>query len=195
MEKIQELTQKIYSEGVERGQQEADRIVAEAQQKAQAIIAEAQQRAANIQAAAEKAAAELDANTKNELKLYTAQAMGALKSEIANCLTTTMVGAAAETLTEDKEFLQKFTVALAAQWVKDEPVVISTADAEGLRAYFARRAKDVLDKGVTIREVNGKETLFTVEPADGSYRVNFGKEEFEAYFRAFLRPQLIDMLF
>ena len=65
MEKIQELTEKIYSEGVERGRQEADRIIAEAQEKAQAIIAEAQQKAKNIQATAERAAAELDANTRN----------------------------------------------------------------------------------------------------------------------------------
>ena len=84
---------------------------------------------------------------------------------------------------------------MASQWVQDEPIVISTADAEGLKAYFAKQAKAVLDKGVTIRKVNGKETLFTVEPADGSYKVNFGKEEFEAYFKNFLRPQLIDMLF
>ena len=121
--------------------------------------------------------------------------MGALKSEIANCLAATTITAAAETLTNDKEFLQTFVVALASQWVQDEPIVISTADAEGLKAYFAKQAKAVLDKGVTIRKVNGKETLFTVEPADGSYKVNFGKEEFEAYFKNFLRPQLIDMLF
>lgn len=37
MEKIQELTEKIYREGVEKGQQEAERIVAEARQQAEKI--------------------------------------------------------------------------------------------------------------------------------------------------------------
>ena len=35
MEKIQELTEKIYREGVEKGQAEADRIVEEAKQSAE----------------------------------------------------------------------------------------------------------------------------------------------------------------
>ena len=61
--------------------------------------------------------------------------------------------------------------------------------------HNAAHAKELLDKGVTINKVNGKETLFTISPADGSYKVNFGKEEFETYFKEFLRPQMIEMLF
>ena len=64
-----------------------------------------------------------------------------------------------------------------------------------LKSYFAAKAKSLLDKGVTIKEVNGVKSLFTVKPADGSYKVEFGQEEFENYFKAFLRPQLIEMLF
>ena len=73
--------------------------------------------------------------------------------------------------------------------------VISTADAEGLTKYFAAKAKDLLDKGVKIEQVNGIKTLFSVSPADGSYKVNFGEEEFMNYFKEFLRPQLVEMLF
>jgi len=43
--------------------------------------------------------------------------------------------------------------------------------------------------------VNGRNSLFTIQPADGSYKVSFGKEEFEDYFKSFLRPQLVQMLF
>ena len=46
----------------------------------------------------------------------------------------------------DKEYLNKFIVSLAAQWSANEPIVISTADAEGLKKYFAVNAKAVLDK-------------------------------------------------
>ena len=55
--------------------------------------------------------------------------------------------------------------------------------------------KELLDKGVTIRQVSGKDTLLTIAPADGSYKVDFGREEFETYFKGFLRPQLVEMLF
>ena len=89
----------------------------------------------------------------------------------------------------------QFIVALAKNFVQNEPVVIGTADAASLKALFASKAKEVLDKGVTIREVNGQQALFTLSPADGSYKMNFGEEEFENFFKSFLRPQLVDMLF
>lgn len=195
MEKIQELTEKIYREGVEKGQAEADRIVQEAKDAAAKIIADARQKAAEIEADGKKAAEEMETNTKNELKLYTAQSLSALKSEVANVLTATTVGQAVDKLVTDKDFLCKFTVALAGRWAEDEPIVIESADADALKAYFAKEAKEVLDKGVSIEKVNGRAALFTIQPVDGSYKVSFGKEEFEDYFKSFLRPQLVQMLF
>ena len=69
------------------------------------------------------------------------------------------------------------------------------ADAASLKALFAQKAKNLLDAGVKIEQVNGQKTLFTIQPADGSYKVNFGEAEFENYFKNFLRPQLVDMIF
>ncbi len=195
MEKIQELTEKIYREGVEKGQQEAARIVAEAKEQAEKIVAEAKEQAQVIEQVAKKKAAELDANTKNELKLYTGQALNALKSEVVNVLTDKVVSGEVAKLTQDKDFLGKFAVSLAEKWTGDGAAVISAKDADGLKAYFMEHAKALLAKGLKIEKVNGIETLFTIQPEDGSYKVQFGKEEFESYFKAFLRPQLVEMLF
>ncbi|MCD8304306.1 MAG: hypothetical protein LUC86_05710 [Prevotellaceae bacterium] len=195
MEKIQELTEKLYREGVEKGQAEAQRIIDEAKQEAKKIVDAAKDQAKVIEAQAKKQAADLDTNTKNELKLYTGQALNALKSEITNVVTGCVVTDAVNKLTSDKDFLQKFTVALASKWAENEPIVISTEDAKGLNAYFEKEAKKLLDKGVSIEKVNNTDAIFTISPSDGSYKVNFGKEEFENYFKAFLRPQLVEMLF
>ena len=54
MEKIQELTEKILREGVEKGQAEAERIVKQAQQQAETILQEARQQAQDIVAQAQK---------------------------------------------------------------------------------------------------------------------------------------------
>ena len=191
MEKIQELTEKLYREGVEKGQAEAERIKLEAQK----VLDNARQQAQAIEAQAKKKAAELDTNAKRELKLYTSQALNALRSEIANVLTNSAVDEAVKGLVADPEFLPKFAVELAKKWASDEPVVLSTPEAESLKKYFVAKAKELLDKGVTIRQVSGKDTLLTIAPADGSYKVDFGREEFETYFKGFLRPQLVEMLF
>ena len=195
MEKIQELTEKLLREGVEKGQAEADRIVGEARQQAEQILQEARQQAQEIVAQAQKKAGETAANTRSELKMYTGQAMSALKSEIANVLTDGVVKEAVAGLAASPDFLGKFAVAMAEKWSEGEPPVISSSDADSLKSYFAAKAKALLDKGVTINKVNGKDTMLSIAPADGSYKVNFGKEEFETYFKNFLRPQLVEMLF
>ena len=190
--KIQELTDKIYREGVEKGNTEAQKLIANAQDEAKKIVEDARKEAEAIVAASRKSADELAENTKSELKLFAGQAVNALKSEIATLVTDKIVNADVKAFAADKDYLNAFIVALASKWSVNEPIVISTADADGLKKYFAAQAKALLDKGVKIEQVNGNKTLFTVSPADGSYK---GEEEFMNYFKEFLRPQLVEMLF
>ena len=193
--KIQELTDKIYREGVEKGNTEAQKLIANAQDEAKKIVEDARKEAEAIVAASRKSADELAENTKSELILFAGQAGNALKSEIATIVSVKIVNADVKAFAADKDYLNAFIVALASKWSVNEPIVISTADADGLKKYFAAQAKALLDKGVKIEQVNGNKTLFTVSPADGSYKVNFGEEEFMNYFKEFLRPQLVEMLF
>ena len=103
--------------------------------------------------------------------------MNALKSEVATMVTDKLITASVKDFAQDKDYLNAFIVALASKWSIAEPIVISTADAESLKKYFAAHPKALLDKGVTIQQVNGIKTLFTVSPADGSYKVNLGEED------------------
>ncbi len=192
--KIQELTEKIYAEGVEKGKAEAERLVAEAEAKAAAIVAEAEAKAAAVIAAAEKNAQELNANTRSELKLYGAQAIGALKSEVATIVTDSVVKAAVKEAVSG-DALKALIVKIAERWSANEPLVISTTEAAELKAFFAAKAKTLLDKGVEIKQVNGKKTSISIAPADCSYKVNFGEGEFETFFNSFLRPQMVELLF
>ena len=193
--KIQELTDKLLNEGVEKGKEKAQEIISQAKEQAEKIINEAKQQAEDIKAEADKDAKALDHNTKAELKMFFGQAVSALKTEIANVVTDNVVKQAVKEVVDDKKFMQEFMLKLAEKWGAQEDIVISAQDAEALKAVFAKKAKTLLDKSVKIQQVNGKDTLFTVEPADGAYKVNFGNEEFEDYFKSFLRPQLVEMLF
>ena len=193
--KIKELTDKLLSEGVEKGKAEAEKIIASARDESATIIAEAKKKADEIVAAARKASESLNENTKSELKMYSAQALSALKTEVANVLTDNAVSEVVKQSVSDKDFMNQFLLKLAEKWGSQEDIVISTEDAEGLKAVFAKQAKALLDKSVRIEGVHGQKALFTIKPADGSYKVNFGEEEFEDYFKSFLRPQLVEMLF
>lgn len=193
--KIQELADKIYREGVEKGNAEAQRLIEQANGKANEILDAAKKEAETILENAKKQTQEMVGNAKSELKLYAGQSVNALKSEIASLLTNRLVKSSVKDFVADKNYLNSFIVALASKWCENESVVISTSDAEQLKSYFVAEAKGLLDKGVKIEQVNGMKTLFSIAPQDGSYKVNFGEEEFENYFKSFLRPQLVEMLF
>ena len=170
--KIQELTDKIYKEGVEKGNEEAGRIIADANAQKQAILTEAEAEAKRIVAQAEKQAAELKKNTEAELKLFATQSVEALKSEVVNLITGKITSSNVK-----------------------EAITIRTADADALTKYFEANAKSLLDGGVKIEKVSGHDASFTIVPADGSYKVSFGEDEFVAFFKEFLRPGLVEMLF
>ena len=193
--KLQELTEKIYLEGVEKGKVEAAQLIADAEHEAKAIIAKAQAEADKIKADAVKHASELDKNTKSELKLFAEQSVNAIKTEITNLLSDKIASDAVKAATSDKVFMQKTITALVEQWAKEGNVTIEAKDAKALTDYFMANAKELLNKGVSINEVKGLKTDFAIAPAQGGYKITFGNDEFIAYFKEFLRPKLVELLF
>jgi V/A-type H+-transporting ATPase subunit E len=192
---LSELTDKIYAEGVEKGNAEAQQIVEKANAKAADIIAEAEKKAASLIATAEHNAADLDKKTRAELKLYAEQSVNAVKTEIVNLLADKIAAESVKAATADAKFMQGLIAKLADQMSKDGDVLIEAKDAEALKKYFAANAKGLLDKGVKIAEVKGIKTDFTIQPSKGGYKLAFGDAEFIAYFKEMLRPQLVEMLF
>lgn len=192
---LSELTDKIYAEGVEKGNAEAQQIVEKANAKAADIIAQAEKKAAAIIADAESKSADLDKKTRAELKLYAEQSVNAVKTEITNLLSDQIAADSVKAATADAKFMQGVIAKLAEQMAKDGEVLIEAKDAEALKKYFTANAKALLEKGVKITEVKGIKTDFTIQPAKGGYKLAFGDAEFIAYFKEMLRPQLVEELF
>ena len=192
---LSELTDKIYAEGVEKGNAEAKQIVDTANAKAADIIAQAEKKAAAIIAEAESKSADLDKKTRAELKLYAEQSVNAVKTEIINLLADKIATDSVKAATADAKFIQGLIAKLAEQMAKDGEVLIEAKDAEALKKYFAANVKGLLDKGVKIAEVKGIKTDFAIQPAKGGYKLTFGDAEFIAYFKEMLRPQLVEELF
>ena len=192
---LQELTEKIYTEGVEKGNQEAAKIVAEANAKAEETITKAQKEAEQIVLAAQKKAEDIERNTKAELELFAKQALNALKTEVTDLICNKVVEGCVKDATTNPDFLRGVIADLTKQWAQNGNVEIQAKEAQQLTDYFAANVKELLDKGVKITEVKKMAAEFAIMPADGSYKVTFGDAEFEAYFKAFLRPKLVEMLF
>lgn len=193
--KLQELTDKIYQEGVEKGKETANTIIAKAQSDAEALITKAKADAEKIVQDAENKAREIAKNTQSELKLFAQQSVNALKSEITDLVSGTVAGASVKAATTDKAFMQKVILELVQEWSKNQTVSIEAKEAKELTDYFASNAKELLSNGVKITQANGVKADFSIIPEKDGFKVTFGEEEFIAYFKEFLRPKLVEMLF
>ena len=195
MNTLQELTDKIYAEGVEKGKAEAAELVAKAKAEAEAIVAKAEKEAAEKLATATAKAEELNKNTRAELKMYAEQSVNAIKTEVTNLITDKIAVDSVKAATSDKAFMQKLIADLTGALAKDGEVKIEAKDAEALKKYVSANAKGLLDKGVKIEEVKGQKTDFAIVPEKGGYKLTFGDEELIAYFKDYLRPQIQELLF
>ena len=193
--KIQELTEKIYQEGVEKGNKEAESIIAGANAQKQEILKEAEAEAKRIVANAEKQAFETKKNAEAELKISANHAIESLKKEIVNLLVGKITDSSIKPVVTDRAFIQKIILEMTKSWAKNEAYIIQTSDAQELQKYFEGNAKELLNSGIKIENVAGKDTSFTIQLADGSYKVNFGEDEFTLFFKELLRPQLVEKLF
>ena len=195
MDKIQQLTDKLYQEGVEKGSAKAREMEQQAQEKSREIIAAAEKQAKQLIEEAQRKAGELEKNTKAELQLFARQAVEALRTEVTNLVNGPVVEQSVKAATADKDFMQKVILQFVQKFAQEDQLLIETAEAAALTKAFEANAKDLLDKGLKIESVNGLKTGFVIRSEEGAYKIQFGEEELIAYFKEFLRPQLVGMLF
>ena len=192
---IQALTEKVYQEGVLKGEQEAAKILADAQAQAEQVERDARARAEQIIADAQRSASELKTNTERELKLNASKLIEATKASIVDVLAGRIAGDSVQALTANPELLQRVVLEIAKGFDLKHGVEITSNQAEELKAYFAQNAKALLEEGLTIKQVAGKATQYTIRPQNGSFKVEIGEQEFVELFKSILRPQLAQELF
>lgn len=192
---IQALTEKVYQEGVLKGEQEAAKILANANAQAEQVERDARTRAEQIIAEAQRSASELKSNTERELKLNASKLIEATKASIVDVLAGRIAGDSVQALTANPELLQRVVLDIAKGFDLKHGVEITSNQAEELKAYFAQNAKALLEEGLTIKQVAGKATQYTIRPQNGSFKVEIGEQEFVELFKSILRPQLAQELF
>ncbi|MBN1927480.1 MAG: V-type ATP synthase subunit E [Prolixibacteraceae bacterium] len=196
-QKLKEITEKLYQEGVEKGNQEAEKIIAEAHETAKKVIEDAKKEAASIISKAEKDAGELNKNTRSELQLASKQLVASLEQEIVSLVNGKIVESSVKKAVDDKQFMQELIVTAVQNWTagQDIKVFVNPLEKNEVEGFFASKAKEMLNKGLVIESANNVKAGFQLGPSDGSYKVSFSREDFINFFKEFLRPKVVELLF
>lgn len=199
--KLQELTQKLYTEGLSKGEQEAKALVEAAKSEAQSIVAQAQKEATQVIKEAEARAEDLRKNTLTELTLAGRQSVGTLKEQIEKLVLLKSISPAVSAANNDTEFIKSLLLSIASAWNPADGskvelrALLPAQKQEQLSALVVAGTQNTLTQGLEINFDNGVKSGFKIGPKDGSYYISFSDADFDALLKEYLRPQVSALLF
>lgn len=197
--KLQQLTDKLYQEGLEKGRAEADSLVAEAKARAAKIVAEAEARAAKIVTDAERKAEDVEKNAMTEIALAGKQAVAKIKSEIETLIVAKVSAEGVKSANLDPAFIKEMLLAVAANWNNgakaDLKALLPEAKKAELGAAFDAAAGALLAEGIEVGFSADVKSGFKVGEKNGGYYISFSDESFEALLGGYLREKAAELLF
>ncbi len=197
--KLQELTDKLYLDGLAKGKEEGDRYLADARAQAEKIVEEAKAKAAQIVSKAEKDAEDLAGKAKSDIRMASEQALQATRKDIENILTDSIVKEGTAKALADADLLKEIILAVAknfsAQESADLEIVLPEALKKDLAPWVEAQLAKTLKGGVKASFSKKIAGGFTIGPADGGWFVSLTDETFTALIGEYLRPITKKLLF
>ena len=197
--KLQELTDKLYNEGLSKGKQEGEELLAKAKVQAEDMIAKAQAEANQIVAAAQKQADEIKAKVSSDLKMASSQSLAATRKDIEALVVGKMTDEPVKKALSSTDFVKELIKSVAGKFSTEGPVDIALILPESLQSelepFVNNELKKTLNAGIEAsfsKKVSGG---FKIGPKDGGYLVSFTDETFTELIAEYLRPATKKILF
>lgn len=197
--KLQELTDKLYQEGLQKGQDEGAAILAKAKEEAQSVISKAKEEAQAIIAQARKDAEAFKVKTEGDVKLASGQAVQTVRKSIEDIIIAKTVQTPAKAALTDADFVKEILKTVAEKFSADGATDLQAVLPESLRSqiepYISGELTKVLKGGLTATFSKKLSGGFNIGPKDGSYFISFSDEALSDLLGDYLRPATKKLLF
>ncbi len=199
--KLQELTQKLYTTGIEKAQKEAEIIIAEAQKKADGIILNASNEAATIISKAKNESEELKTKIESELKLSSKQVISTIKNQVTNLIVQDMLTKDIEKSLSDNDFIKTIIELMVRKWQPDDAesielqIILPEKEKGNFNTYIKEKISHLLKKGLEVNFEDNFKSGFKIAPKDNSYIINFANEDFDNFFKTYLKAKTANLLY
>jgi V/A-type H+-transporting ATPase subunit E len=199
--KLQELTDKLYNEGLSKGKKEAEDLKAAAVKESDRIIADARKEAEKIVADARKEAEELRTRVENDIRMASSQTISSVRQRIENIIISKAVSADVKKSLEDPELIRSLLTTVAGAFNAADAVpagleaVLPVSMQESLKAWFGKNATEAMNKGIDVTFSKQIQGGFRIGPKDGGYMISFAEGDFENILTEYLRPTARKLLF
>lgn len=192
--KIQQLTEKLYAEGLQRGKAESERLISKAKSEAEKIVTDARAQAEKIIAEAHRREDELAVNTRKELALAGTQMIGDVKQSVRETLLKTILSKDIKNTFNNPTFIGSLIEQLVQSWGKGGTIEVPASSESVINDYLQSRLSEELRSQLVIRPSASVKEGFRVEMENGHYYINFGSAEFDLFLADYLRPKVAKII-
>lgn len=197
--KLQELTDKLYNEGLSKGKEEGELLLAQARVEADKIRATGRREAAQMVAEAEKTAAALKEKAESDIRMASAQSLQATRKDIEDLLVNAVISDKVSKALADKDFVKEIIRAVAEKFSSSEAtdisLVLPASMKKDLEKWVSGELGKALGKEVKAEFSKKIQGGFTIGPKDGSWFVSLTDETFKELIAEYLRPVTRKILF
>jgi V/A-type H+/Na+-transporting ATPase subunit E len=200
-ESVQQLTNKIYQEGIEKAEARAREILEEAARKSRELVDEAEAKARQILENAEKNAMETRLKNEAEMKLSARQAMVALKQQITEMIVWKLNHETIKESVSDVAYMQELIRKIMDNWLEKFgqesrlQFILPQDEYQQYRQFLEQRTGKVIQTGISVAFTESMKNGFQVVAVDQGFKVSFTDDDFENYFSSFARPRIYKLLF
>lgn len=198
--KLQELTEKIYKEGLSKGTEEANQLIGKAKEDASKIIGDAKKQAEQILAQAKKEAEDYKKNVETEVAISARQVVSGLKHELSNMIEAKVIQAPLIDAVKDTAFVKMIIETALKNWDPNSTkrtslqVLIPENTDKELNDYLNNKVLATLNQEFVVVPDRNIKYGFKIGPKDGSYLISFTEKDFENLFREYMRPRILELL-
>jgi V/A-type H+/Na+-transporting ATPase subunit E len=198
--KLQELTQRLYHEGVEKANAEGKALIEKAKRESDSHLAKTKAEAEALILRAQKESEQIKAKALSEVKMAAEQAVTTLKNEVANLLSSGALTKAVSSSLNDVLFIQSLIKDIVAKWDGASAgngllLILPETKRKELDEIFKAKSSDMLKNGLEIKFEGRMEGGFKLEPKDGSFVLSFTEKDFNQFFQSFLKVRAKEILF
>jgi V/A-type H+-transporting ATPase subunit E len=193
---LQELIDKIKTEGIKTAEQESARVLKEAQHKANDIIAQAHKRASGIIAKAKEEARRFEQTAKEAVQQAGRNTILSLRTRITEFFDAMIAEETKQAYTP--KVLEETIVSLIKAWKKEQipnlKVLLSSSDLKKIEKQLKSRLAVELKKGVELKPFPELQAGFRIAMKDGSAYYNFTDQGISEILAEYLNPKIAEIV-
>ncbi len=200
-DKIAEITEKIYNEGIVKAREDAEQILENAKNEAKEIILKANNEGLKILEKASIESEDIKKKTMAELRLSSQQFISNIKKQITNIILTAQTKPALNNSFNDNEFIQKIILTVLQNWNPEKPeemdlnILLPQKNEKELSDFFKSKAIETLNREISFSFDAKMESGFKISPKNGAYIISFSDNDFENYFKEYVKEKTRKLLF